>query len=171
MAKLWGLFRPPLPHRRVLEKYMAETPWGCEQFRKETMRHGGLMSISFELNQSTIAKQNPSFNTWGTAQGPVGRFPTTPKIFRLGCLDLFRSKASSIISRASRCSTCSRCPHRGGKIREAVFVENMIFNANNPPTWWKAQERTIIVGRMLDVIHHWKKKGLISQRSNLLIDL
>ena len=130
VAKLWGLFRPPLRHRRGLEKYMAETPWGCNNFERKPCIT--VAWCPFEVYQATIEKQNPSSNTRlykpsETAQGPhhqglfVGRFPTTPTIhkfplisqFGLGCLDLFRSKASLIISTASWCSTPAENPHRG----------------------------------------------------------
>ena len=130
---------PPLRHRRVLEKSMTETPWGCEQLGKETMLHSSLISIRSKSNNIWKNKMSLSYVAWfmtilqvlhlspkalylspSEPKGPTevlialrfcGEMSSTnsedPQMFidfhqfpGLGCLDLFRSKASWIISRA-----------------------------------------------------------------------
>ena len=54
----------------------------------------------------------------------------------LCCLDLFRFKASLIISRACNGAPRRQCPHRGETC--LLFKTWFLHNANNPPTWWKA---------------------------------
>ena len=158
--KLWGLFWPPLRHRWVFLKHGRNTvrTWTTLKGNHASQRldvHLKYIKQHFSELNKTI--QNPSSNTRlhkpsetaQTSSSPwtfCERFLPTAKIhkfppiaqFGLGSLDLFRSKASSIISRA-----CRGAPRW--------------HNGNNPPTWWNAPKTAR--NNRVGVIHQGKKNG------------
>ena len=122
-ARIW--------HRRVIEKSMKETPLeDVNYFQKKPYFKGLHFHLEVSSNIYWKIKQalHPIQGHYTNHQSPkalialmaFNQFPSISQ-FRLGCLDLFRSKASLIISRASRCSTPA-VPALWRKIQEAGFV-------------------------------------------------
>ena len=151
MPKLCGLFRPPFDTVGI-EKYIHEKKH-LEDVNTFKRKHCftvacGLISIWSNIKQHL--KNKPYLNIFkpSKTQRPKGEIsnnsedPQMSITFpSLGCLDLFRSKASSIISRASRCSTPA-VPTRGEKSRKPFLfnIRHTIFAPAKTISiiWWHA---------------------------------
>ena len=145
-AKLCAPIWPPSTPSGFGKINNRNTPGGCEQLRKETMLHSGLMSIWSKSNNIWKTKWAFSYLAWFMTTLQVLHLspkalivsPHRPSILRrdfihqlgrstnfhqflqvpgLGCLDLFRSKASSIIFRACNGWIMPTAPTGGEKPR------------------------------------------------------
>ena len=199
VPKLWGLFRPPLRHRWVFPKHGRNTvrTWTTLKGNHASQRldfHVNVKYIKQHFSELNKTIQNPSSNTRlykpseNSPNAPhhqglfVGRFPTTPTIhkfppisqFGLGCLDLFRFKASLIISRA-----CRGAPRRQQiRIRGRKDPGSPVLLDSKKRRFCWQQGKKLMTSRMHQTSRGtnnklrrnspFKEKGQISQTSNLL---